>query len=42
MSFANMTEDEAATWKPKVLVLGEGNQKVVRADNVLVAEEVFA
>ena len=42
MSFANMTEKEADAWKPRVLVLGEGNQKVVRADNVLVAEEVFA
>ena len=41
MSFASMTEEEADAWKPKVLVLGEGNQKVVRADNVLVAEEVF-
>jgi len=42
MSFAEVTEEEAASWKPKVLVLADGNQRVVRADNVLVAEEVYA
>lgn len=42
MSFASMTEEEAETWKPKVLVLAEGNKRVVRADNVLVADGVYA
>lgn len=42
MSFANLTEEEAETWKPKVLVLADGNKKVVRADNVLVADEVYS
>jgi aspartate 1-decarboxylase len=41
MSFAQVDEVEAKTWKPKVLVLADGNKRVVRADNVLVAEDVF-
>jgi aspartate 1-decarboxylase len=41
MSFAQFEEAEAKTWKPKVLVLADGNKRVVRADNVLVAEDVF-
>lgn len=41
MSFAQFDEAEAKAWKPKVLVLADGNQRVVRADNVLVAEDVF-
>jgi len=41
MSFAQFEEAEAKTWKPKVLVLADGNERVVRADNVLVAEDVF-
>ena len=41
MSFAQFEEDEAKSWKPKVLVLADGNQRVVRADNVLVSEDVF-
>ncbi len=39
MSFAEMTVVEAADWKPSVLVLAEGNRKIVRADNVLVAAD---
>lgn len=41
MSFAQFDEQEAPGWKPKVLVLADGNRRVVRADNVLVSEEVF-
>ena len=40
MSFAQLTEAEADTWKPKVLVLSDQNQKVVRADNVLIGEGI--
>ncbi|WP_269525861.1 aspartate 1-decarboxylase [Coraliomargarita parva] len=42
MSFAELTPEEAKEWKPKVLVLAERNSKVVRADNVLVAEETYS
>ena len=41
MSFAQFEEAEAKSWKPKVLVLADGNKRVVRADNVLVSEDVF-
>lgn len=41
MSFAQMDAAEAQSWKPKVLVLANGNRRVVRADNVLVSEDVF-
>jgi len=41
MSFAQLDEQEANTWKPKVLVLADGNKRVVRADNIQVAEDVF-
>jgi len=41
MSFAQFEVEEAKTWKPKVLVLADGNKRVVRADNVLVAEDVY-
>ena len=41
MSFAQFGAEEAKAWKPKVLVLGDGNKSVVRADNVLVAEGAF-
>ena len=41
MSFAQFEEAEASSWKPKVLVLGDGNKTVTRADNVLIAEGVF-
>ena len=41
MSFAQFEEADAKSWKPKVLVLADGNQRVVRADNVLVSEDVF-
>jgi aspartate 1-decarboxylase len=42
MSFAQLDEEELKTWKPKVIVLADGNKRVVRADNVLVAEGVYA
>jgi aspartate 1-decarboxylase len=41
MSFAQFEQAEAKSWKPKVLVLADGNKRVVRADNVLVGEDVF-
>jgi len=41
MAFAQFDEAEADGWKPKVLVLSDGNRRVVRADNVRVGEEMF-
>ena len=42
MSFAQFDAEEAKSWKPKVLVLADGNKRVVRADNILIAEDTFA
>ena len=41
MSVAQFEDAEARSWKPKVLVLGDVNKTVTRADNVLVAEDVL-
>ncbi|MGB0273219.1 MAG: aspartate 1-decarboxylase [Opitutales bacterium] len=41
MSFAQVEAEVVEQFKPKVLVLAEGNRKVVRADNVQVAADVF-
>jgi aspartate 1-decarboxylase len=41
MSFAQFDAEEAHDWKPKVLVLADGNTRVVRSDNIQVAEDVF-
>ena len=41
MSFAQVEAEVVEQFKPKVLVLEEGNRKVVRADNVQVAADVF-
>lgn len=41
MSFGQFTPEEVKTWKPKVLVLADRNTRVVRADNVQVADNVF-
>lgn len=41
MSFCQLEASEARSWKPKVLVLADGNRRVVRADNIQVADEVF-
>ena len=40
MSFAQVDASEAKNWKPKVLVLSEKNSQVIRADNVLIAENL--
>jgi aspartate 1-decarboxylase len=32
MAFAQMDEQEALHWQPKVLVLGDGNKKILRHD----------
>ena len=40
MSFAQVNAKEAKDWKPKVLVLSEKNSQVIRADNVLIAENL--
>lgn len=40
MSFVSLPVEEARGWKPRVLVLCDRNRKVLRADNVLVAEGV--
>jgi aspartate 1-decarboxylase len=40
MSFAQIDAKEAKGWKPKVLVLSEKNSQVIRADNVLIAENL--
>jgi len=42
MSFAQFDADEAGAWKPKILVLSDHNERVVRADNVRVAEDALA
>jgi aspartate 1-decarboxylase len=41
MSFAHFEEAEARSWKPKVLVLGDGNKTVSRSENIQLAEGVF-
>ena len=41
MSFAQIDAKEAKDWKPKVLVLSEKNRQVIRADNVLIAENLL-
>jgi len=41
MAFAQFAPEEAATWKPKVLVLSDRNSRVVRADNIRIAADVF-
>ncbi len=41
MSFARFEVVESKRWKPRVLVLADGNKRVVRADNVQIAEDVF-
>ena len=33
MAFIHVDTEEASNWKPKVLVLAEGNRRTVRADN---------
>ncbi|MAV39649.1 MAG: aspartate 1-decarboxylase [Puniceicoccaceae bacterium] len=41
MAFAQFEVEEAESWKPKVLVLSEKNSRVLRADNVRIAENLF-
>lgn len=41
MSFAQFEAEEAKSWKPQVLVLADGNTRVVRSDNIQVADDVF-
>ncbi|MEO0508766.1 MAG: aspartate 1-decarboxylase [Verrucomicrobiota bacterium] len=41
ISFALFTAEEAETWKPSVMVLADGNQRVVRVDNPKVKENVY-
>ena len=41
MSFAQFEAEEAKVWKPSVLVLADGNQRVVRSENIQIADEVF-
>lgn len=38
MSFAQFESKEAEQWQPRVLVLADRNKRIVRADNVLIAE----
>ena len=40
MSFVQVDVKEAKDWKPKVVVLSEKNSQVIRADNVLIAENL--
>jgi aspartate 1-decarboxylase len=42
MSFAEFEPAEAQEWKPQILVLADRNTRVVRADNVLVSDGVYA
>lgn len=41
MSFAQFEAEEAQRWQPKVMVLADGNKRVVRTENVQVAENIF-
>ncbi|MGB0409649.1 MAG: aspartate 1-decarboxylase [Opitutales bacterium] len=41
MSFAQLDAETARSWKPKVLVLADANRRVVRADNIQVAKNVY-
>lgn len=41
MAFAQLDAAEAKDWKPKVMVLADGNKRVVRADNIQVAKDIF-
>lgn len=34
MAFTHMTPEEAATWKPKVIVLEDNNKKIQRTENI--------
>lgn len=40
MAFAQFEAEEAESWKPKVLVLSEKNSRVLRADNIRIAENL--
>ena len=40
MSFAQVDAKVAKNWKPKVLVLSQKNSQVIRADNILIAENL--
>ena len=41
MSFAQLDEAEARSWKPKVIVLSDGNKCAERVDKVLITENVL-
>ena len=41
MSFAQLEEAEAKSWKPKVIVLSDGNKRAERVDKVLITENVL-
>ena len=40
MSFAQVDEKDAKIWKPKTLVLSNKNSKVIRSENILIAEDL--
>ena len=41
MSFAQLEEAEAKSWKPKVIVLSDGNKRAERVDKILITENVL-
>ena len=41
MSFAQLKEAEAKSWKPKVKVLSDGNKRAERVDKILITENVL-
>ena len=41
MSFAQLEEAKAKSWKPKVIVLSDGNKRAERVDKVLITENVL-
>ena len=41
MSFAQLEEAEARSWKPKVIVMSDGNKRAERVDKVLITENVL-
>lgn len=42
MSFAQVTAEEAANWRPRTVTLSERNRKIVRMDNLSASPELLS
>ena len=42
MSFAHVTAEEAANWRPRTVTLSERNRKIVRMDNLNASPELLS